>query len=34
MENLETVATLGKHGTGRRQVKHKNTPQNRKLQLE
>ena len=22
MENLETLATLGKHGTGRRHVKH------------
>jgi len=31
MDNPRTVATLGAHDTGRRQTKHKNTTQHRKL---
>jgi len=31
MDNLETLASLGTQDTGRRQTKHKNTPQHKKL---
>ena len=31
MENLERLTTVGTHDTGRRQTKHNNTTEHRKL---